>query len=282
MKPTVSVIIPTYNRAHVLERAIESVFSQTYQNLELIVVDDGSIDDTPALLDRFTGKIKMIRQENRGVSAARNRGIQESSGTYLAFLDSDDWWINEKLAAQIHSLEESGNQVVHTEEIWIRNGKRVNQCKHHKKSGGWIYEQMLPLCAISPSSILLNRSVLDQSGLFDESFPVCEDYDLWLRITSRFAVDFLETPLIYKTGGHEDQLSRSMPGMDWYRVQALGKALKHCPLNEVYRKKTMEMMLKKASIFAAGCRKRGKDLEAEELMKYVQELVPGTQSTERI
>ena len=274
MSTTVSIIIPTYNRGHVLGRAIESVLCQSFRDFELIVIDDGSTDQTERILKNYPRKLIIHKQENRGVSAARNAGIKLASAPYLAFLDSDDWWLKGKLGAQLKTLEQSGNLIIHTDEVWIRNGKRVNQCKHHAKKGGWIYESMLPLCAMSPSSILFHRSVLDQAGLFDESFPVCEDYDLWLRLTSRFKVDFLETAYIVKTGGHDDQLSRSMWGMDQYRVLALGKALRECPLDHMLREKTVRMMEQKATVYINGCLKREKKLEAQMMLDFVKALVP--------
>ena len=274
MSPSVSVIIPTYNRCDVLSRAVDSVLSQSFQDFELIIIDDGSTDQTEEILKKYSTNLIVYKQKNKGVSAARNYGIQLANAPYLAFLDSDDWWMPLKLEAQLEALRQSKNHVIHTNEIWIRNGKRVNQCKHHAKQGGWIYEKMLPLCAMSPSSILIHRSVIEQTGLFDESFPVCEDYDLWLRITSRFPVDFLEAPYIVKTGGHSDQLSRSMPGMDQFRVFALAKALRDCPLDKDLRAKTMKMMQEKAIVFINGCLKRGKKMEAQIMIDFVKELVP--------
>jgi glycosyltransferase involved in cell wall biosynthesis len=277
MSPLVSVIIPTFNRATLIARALESVLSQDYTPIELIIVDDGSTDQTGEILQKYSAKIHYHYQGNSGVSAARNAGIRLSRGEFIAFLDSDDWWVQGKIRSQVEALIESGEKVVHTGEIWIRNGKRVNPCNHHQKSGGWIFEQMLPLCAISPSSILMDRVVLQTCGDFDESLPACEDYDLWLRITSRFQVLFLETPYVFKTGGHKDQLSRSIPGLDRFRVQALARALRDCPLTPTQRKLTEEMMVKKASIFAKGCEKRGKHQEAGEIISFVAEQLEKTE-----
>ena len=116
-------------------------------------------------------------------------------------------------------------RLCHTEEIWIRNGVRVNQMKKHAKSGGWLFQRSLALCCISPSSVLIHRSLFEDYGDFDESLPACEDYDLWLRITARESVAYVEVPQIYKYGGHEDQLSRAFWGMDRFRIQALEACL---------------------------------------------------------
>ena len=169
-------------------------------------------------------RIRHFYQEQRGVSAARNAGIGMSRYPWICFLDSDDQWRPAKLHRQLEELECYPHyQVVYTDEIWIRRGKRVNPRKIHRKYSGWIYHRCLPLCIISPSSILLHRSILEREGLFDETFPVCEDYEMWLRISSRQPILFLEEPLIVKVGGHPDQLSQSRWGLDRYRLQALVK-----------------------------------------------------------
>jgi glycosyltransferase involved in cell wall biosynthesis len=276
MTPLISVVIPTFNRASVLPKAIDSVLSQNYTPLELFVVDDGSTDETSTILQSYGDEIKVIYQQHAGVSRARNTGIIESKGEFIAFLDSDDWWLEGKLERQMGLLHETGLRVVHTEEIWVRNGKRVNPCQHHKKRGGDVYEAMLPLCAMSPSSILMERRVLDETGLFDETLPACEDYDLWLRITSRFQVAFIEEPLIVKTGGHTDQLSRKYFGLDRFRVLALRKALMECPLNQDRKQKTLETLEKKARVYIQGCKKRGNVSEVnryENIMVQTRDLV---------
>ncbi len=271
MNPLISVVVPTYNRASVLGMAVDSVLSQNYRPLELIIIDDGSTDETSDLLKTYGENLKIIHQGHAGVSRARNTGVSASQGKYIAFLDSDDQWLQGKLDLQIQKLKETGLKVVHTEEIWIRNGKRVNQCKHHQKRGGDVYEAMLPLCAMSPSSILMESSVLKETGPFDENLPACEDYDLWLRITARFQVAFIEKPLIIKTGGHSDQLSKTVYALDRYRVLALAKALRECPLSQARKQKTLETLEEKARVYIQGCRKRGNLDEAERYEKIVED-----------
>lgn len=257
--------MPVYNRAELVSCAIDSVLAQNVA-LELIVVNDGSTDNTSAVLQSYQSQIMVINQENRGVSAARNTGIKASKGRYLAFLDSDDYWLEHKLEKQLAVLQESDTQVCHTEEIWIRNGVRVNQCRHHRKYGGFVYQKMLPLCGMSPSSIVINRLVFVTCGLFDEELPACEDYDLWLRITCRYEVSFISEPLIVKTGGHADQLSRQFIGMDKFRIQALVKALTTLPLTIEQRVATKDMLLKKCDIYANGCLKHGHTAEAKRIL----------------
>jgi glycosyltransferase involved in cell wall biosynthesis len=219
------------------------------------------------VLSSYGESIIVLTQENRGVSAARNRGIEIAGGHYIAFLDSDDYWLPDKLSRQISVLaEQPGVPVCHTEEIWIRNGVRVNQCKHHRKYGGWVYEKMLPLCGMSPSAIMMEKNIFKVCGLFDENLPACEDYDMWLRITCRYPVAFISEPLIVKTGGHDDQLSRKFIGMDSFRITALVKALTELPLTNSQREATVAMLEKKCRIYAGGCKKYGKLLEAEHIL----------------
>ena len=208
--------MPTFNRAHCLERAIDSVLDQTFRDYELIVVDDGSTDHTADLLKRYDDSLKSIHQQNRGVSAARNTGIRAARGELIALLDSDDCWLPTKLERQVDFFETHPQaQVCQTEEIWIRNGRRVNPKRRHRKFSGLIFEKSLPLCLVSPSAVMLRKSLFDQVGLFDERLPACEDYDLWLRITWKYPVDLILAPLIVKHGGHADQLSRR-PELDKY------------------------------------------------------------------
>jgi GT2 family glycosyltransferase len=136
--------------------------------------------------------------------------------------------------------------------------------KKHAKTGGYIFNQCLPLCAISPSSVIIHHSVFEQVGLFDEELPACEDYDLWLRICARHPVEFLETPQIIKYGGHEDQLSHRHWGMDRFRIRALEKIIDDPELSTEYRQAAIETLVKKAGIFAQGAEKRGKVQQAAE------------------
>ena len=221
---SIAVVIPTYNRLHTLKRAIQSVLSQQRPPDEIIVVDDGSTDGTQTWLSTLDSGIRVITQQNRGVSAARNVGIAAARSQWLALLDSDDEWLPAKLERQLQSVD-SSTQLCHTDEIWIRNGVRVNPHKKHKKRGGFIFSYCLPMCAISPSSVLMRKSLFDAVGLFDESLPACEDYDLWLRICSQYPVVYVDEPLLKKYGGHDDQLSRKHWGMDRFRVKALQKLI---------------------------------------------------------
>lgn len=266
-RPTVSVIIPTFNRAHLVTEAVDSVLCQSYTDFELLVVDDGSTDDTVDRLAGYEGRIRLYRQKNRGPSAARNAGIRHAQGQYICFLDSDDLWLKDKLRAQMDLVAQNLQvKVCYTEEVWIRRGVRVNPKKKHRKYSGWILEKMLPLCLVSPSSVLIAREVFDRVGLFDESLPACEDYDLWLRIGLHYPIVLIDQPLIIKRGGHADQLSRKLWGLDRYRVRALQKLLAHEDLDEHIRAAAIACLQEKCRIVANGCLKRGKRTEAQEFV----------------
>lgn len=261
-KPLISVILPTYNRAEWLPQAVESVLDQTFAPVELIVVDDGSTDGTAGLLAAYGRRLKVLRQANAGVSAARNRGIQAAAGRWIAFIDSDDCWLPQKLDLQVAFLNAHPDALIcQTEEIWERNGLRVNPKKRHRKYSGMIFEKSLPLCLISPSAVMLHKSLLEEVGLFDEGLPACEDYDLWLRITWKYPVYLVDTPLTIKRGGHADQLSR-MPELDKYRIQALAKILRRGCLSAEQAAAAMAMLQEKCQIYAGGCLKRGRLQEA--------------------
>lgn len=259
------MVVPTFDRASVLPRALDSVIEQTRLPAEVIVVDDGSTDATAELVEsRFPG-VRLLRQENRGVSAARNRGIEASRGEWIALLDSDDEWRPRKLERQLSALEAQPDlRICHTDEIWIRKGRRVNPRQIHAKHGGWIFEHCLPLCAMSPSSIVIHRSIFEAVGMFNEALPACEDYDLWLRICSRYPVLYLDEPLVVKYGGHEDQLSSRIWGLDRFRIQALEKVLCDGSLSDHDRESAAAMLLQKVDIYLTGARKRGKSSDVEE------------------
>ena len=274
----ISVVIPVHNRSRLLVRALCSVAQQTYQPIEVLVVDDGSGDDPqavqhmwhkaypdlplrwlctsgarkrPTSLSGASKRPTSLRGTSKrptslsgarkrptslakrsGASHARNLGIRAAQGDWIALLDSDDAWLPRKLQRQVACLQRNPQlQLVHGEEIWIRNGVRVNPRKIHRKSGGMIFFSCLPRCVISPSAVLLKKSLLQQVGMFAEDLPVCEDYDLWLRITARHAVGFVEQAIVVKYGGHKDQLSRQYAALDCYRALALSRLLPQltCP-----------------------------------------------------
>lgn len=264
LPPLVSTIIPTFNRSRLLPRAVASVLDQTFQDFELVIVDDGSTDETFGIVKAFDDpRIRYIFQPNHGVSSARNLGIRNSEGTFLAFLDSDDEWMPAKLEKQLEALEDNpGYMIVHTDEIWIRNGRRLNQKHKHRKYGGWVFLRCLPLCVISPSSILLHRKVFSDIGNFNEKLPVCEDYEMWLRMASKYPVLFLDQPLLKKYGGHSGQLSEKYWGMDVFRAKALSERIISGDLSPRQERLAIKELARKYRILEKGCGKRGKKTEA--------------------
>lgn len=269
----ISVVIPTYNRRESLKRALSSVLAQKGVSFEVIVIDDGSTDDTRSLIAKEFPEIRYYFFENQGPAAARNRGIEKAKGQWIAFLDSDDEWKPGKLQAQMDFLKNNPEmKICQTEEIWIRNGVRVNPMKKHKKYGGWIFEKCLPLCVVSPSAVMLEKTLLNDAGLFDESFPACEDYDLWLRISARYPVGLIEKPYVIKYGGHADQRSHEFPVMDKFRIRAILKLMASGILNPKQHEAAKVMMETKAEIVIQGAKKRKKFEEAAQIENLVSRL----------
>ena len=260
----VSIILPTYNRAAYLGRALESVLSQTYSHWECRVVDDGSTDETAAVLERFDDpRIHCRRQENQGVSGARNTGIAESRGEVVALLDSDDEWLPHKLETQLAYMADNGFDVCQTEEIWYRGGKRVNQPARYAKPEGWFFEASLEMCLISPSCTMFTRKAWELMGPFDTAMPSCEDFDMWLRACLHFPVGLVREPLTLKHGGRPDQLSVCVPCADLHRIRALIKILQSRKLDKEQRDAALDSLRRKVEIYMQGCEKRGKRDEAE-------------------
>ena len=255
----ISVVIPCFNRKNTLSRSIDSVINQTHKPSEIIIVDDGSTDGTRDLIFKSYPDIKYFFQTKKGVSSARNKGIRESSSEWIAFLDSDDEWLPQKLEKQKNQLEKHpGIFISHTNEIWIRNGMRVNQMKKHQKYGGYIFDKCLDICRMSPSSVLIHNRVFEDVGVFDEKLQVCEDYDLWLRITSKYSVLFEKELLIIKYGGHKDQLSKVKEGIEQFRIQSLEKILTLNHLKKDQFILTKNMLIRKLLIYSKGLKKRNK------------------------
>jgi len=269
--PQTSVIIPTHNRLPFLRQAVQSVLDQTVDDFELIIVDDGSDDGTRPWAKGLGDKVRYYWRANQGPGAARNTGIIEANGEFITFLDSDDLWQPQKLQRQIGLMTRHQEAIVcYTDEIWIRKGVRVNPKQKHQKHAGRIFEHCLPLCIVSPSSVLMRKRFFSQVGLFDESLPACEDYDLWLRAALQFEFYFIDEKLIIKRGGHADQLSAQW-GLDQYRVRALLKLLDNPRLTYKTRKLLAKQMHEKCRILQQGFRKRGKNPQADYYAGLLQE-----------
>ena len=252
----ISVVIPTFNRRQTIGRSIDSVLNQTLFPSEIIVVDDGSTDGTSDYIQSNFPSIKLLSQPNKGVSAARNMGIKSANANWIALLDSDDEWFSQKLEKQVLALSQNPDvKFCHTEEIWFRNGVHVNQMKKHQKYGGHIFSKCLDICRISPSSVLFHQSLLDDVGYFDKDLKVCEDYDLWLRITAKYPVLYIDEPLLKKYGGHEDQLSKVKDGIESHRIKVLEKLIMQ-KFTSGQKNAMLKMLIEKLTIFSIGAQKR--------------------------
>ncbi len=253
-----SVIIPSFNRAHTLLRALDSVYKQSFVDFDCIVIDDGSTDNTQKLVEGYVQdkeNFYYLKTQNRGVSAARNTGVAYTQSHWLTFLDSDDEWLPEKLEKQFDYIQSHPEYLlVHTDEIWIRNGVRVNPKTKYQKAGGDIFEACTQLCAISPSTVAIERKYFKSLGGFDEEFIICEDYDLWLKVTSQSEVGYLDEKLTIKYGGHEDQLSLKYFAMDEWRIKSLLSILK-TDLSENKREQVKKVLKEKLKILEAGAKK---------------------------
>ena len=273
MVPVVSVIIPTFDRWSMVKEAVESVLGQSCRDFELIVVDDGSADGTASNLTGSGFDLKLISQRRKGVSAARNLGVRSARGKYVAFLDSDDLWQPRKLEIQLAYMGQHPEiAICQTEEIWLRNGIRVNAKVKHRKPSGDIFARSLELCLVSPSAVMITKDFFETMGGFDEDLPVCEDYDLWLRIAVQHPVPLIPSALVIKRGGHVDQLSRSRWGMDRYRVVTLQKLLR-AGLDGEKRLAVMKVLQQKLAVLSQGARKRGQEAQAVAYATILSEFV---------
>ncbi|MBN1497643.1 MAG: glycosyltransferase [Spirochaetes bacterium] len=276
--PSFSVILPTFNRNVTVREAVDSVLGQTLADYELIVIDDGSTDDTAAIEQEYGSRLKYIRQENRGVSAARNTGVRVSSGDWIAFLDSDDLWLPEKLARQADYIASRPDVIIHqTDEQWIRKGRRVNPGRRHLKREGNIFIESLELCLISPSAVVMTRDCFDRYGPFDENLPACEDYDLWLKITKDEWIGLVPEQLVVRRGGHPDQLSSRYRGMDRFRVYSILRLLSEQgeTLDPGYSAQAFSMLIKKSTVLLDGAKKRGRLDFADRLEEIMAVLSAG-------
>jgi glycosyltransferase involved in cell wall biosynthesis len=266
--PEISVIIATYNRRAMLREALASVATQRSENsaltFEVIVVDDGSSDGTwNDLSGAQSDTLRTVRTANRGPAAARNRGIALARGELIAFLDSDDLWMPEKLARQsLFMRDNPACSISQTGEMWFRDGRRVNPGRRHRKRSGDIFADALRTCLISPSAAMLRRELFEEVGTFDEDMAACEDYDLWLRILARHEAGLLDEPLVVRRAGHPGQLSATVVAPDRFRILALAKLLSDISLGSAGRARAAEVMAEKCMIYGKGLARRQRQDEA--------------------
>lgn len=268
MSHPVSVIIPTYNRAEFLRKAVSSVLGQTSPDFELLVVDDGSDDHTEKVVSSFHGPVRYLRQDNRGPAAARNTGIKAARFDLLAFLDSDDCFAKNKLALQSAAMAENPDYLIsHTQETWFRRGEHLNPKHKHRKGSGDIFAQSLELCAVGMSTVMVRRRLFDLVGMFDEEFPCCEDYDLWLRVSAAHPFLLVDRALTVKAGGRPDQVSyQYRVGMDRFRIRAIAKIIAAGSLTATQQALAVAELVRKCTIYGKGCLKHRRLQEGEEYL----------------
>ncbi len=274
MKPNISVIIPTYNRKDFLLTTVESVINQTFHDFELLIIDDGSTDNTRDFISQYNdSRIRYYYlKKNKGPSFARNFGIKKSRADFIAFLDSDDRWKKDKLKIQYNAMISNSRFLLsHTEEIWYKNGKILNPKKIHKKRGGDIFEQSLKLCSISMSTVMAHKDIFNKVGLFDENLIVCEDYDMWLRVTSRYSILLISDYLTLKEGGHTDQLSHRFIGMDKFRIYSIQKLIENEKLSKDKLHLAIKELIHKSTIYGNGCIKHNKKEEGEYYLQLAEQ-----------
>jgi glycosyltransferase involved in cell wall biosynthesis len=272
--PSISVIIPTFNRREMLLRALTSVFQQTARCSEVIVVDDASTDGSyeymaAAMARHWRDRIRWVAlPENRGAAAARNAGIVRADGEIVAFLDSDDHWLPQKLEVQAKYMGGNpGFLISHTREKWLRRGQHLNQKNKHIPRHGDVFSHCLELCAVGMSTVMAHRSLFDRVGLFDEDMRCCEDYEFWLRVSCRYPFLLVDRQLTIKEGGRQDQVSfQYRQGMDRLRIDAIDRLVRSGALNPLQQEQAREEMKRKCMIYGKGCIKHGR---IDEGMQYL-------------
>ncbi len=275
-KPFFSVVIPTYNRSKFLKIAVDSVLNQSFSNYELIIVNDGSDDDTEKFISKYTHpRLVYIRQKHKGVSNARNTGIKSAKGHYIAFLDSDDRFRKDKLQISADFIKEYPEyRIFHTEEIWYKKGKLLSQRKYQQKPSKDIFSRALKSCCISPSTAIIHKSIFFKIGLFDENLPACEDYDFWLRISCKYPIFLIPEYLTIKEGGRSDQQSKKYPAMDKFRIYSLEKLLTSKSLNKQQYILAYQELQNKCRFYAQGAAKRNKNDEVSRCESLLKTLEP--------
>jgi glycosyltransferase involved in cell wall biosynthesis len=225
-KPLISVVIPTYNSASFLPQSVESVLQQTYDNFEVIIVDDGSTDDTETVLLPYKEKIRYIKKANSGPSGARNLGIAEARGEFIAFQDADDIWVPEKLQLQMDYLTNHPKiAVLHTDLTQFNHQGEVSfslKERYGSIPSGYIFEELLVNHAVTLSTIIVRRSCIDEVGAFDESLIGAEDYNFYLRLARKFQFGFLNQALVKKRL-HTNNLSDNLDQMCEDEIKNLEK-----------------------------------------------------------
>ncbi|MDC7124798.1 MAG: glycosyltransferase family A protein [Spirochaetales bacterium] len=294
--PEVSIIIPVYNREQLLKEAVYSVFGQTFKDYEIIIVNDGSTDNSLFEAEQLCkepnaeGRCRVINIEHCGFpGAVRNRGVESSSGEFIAFLDSDDLWLPSKIEQQLEYMKTSKALISHTREIWQRGDRIISQKKQRHERAGDIFKDALGKCIIGPSTVMIDREFYIKTGGFHEKIEIAEDYEYWLRITASNRIGYLDIPLTTKRAGGWPQLSEKYGKIEWFRLNALSALLgvelpmmtvaplymgnyKWPGFDDQHFSLAMDELLFKCNVWADGCRKRGKNYEADEFSGIISSI----------
>jgi glycosyltransferase involved in cell wall biosynthesis len=259
----VSVIIPLYNRYHLVKEAIESVLTQSFQDFELIIADDGSSDGAASLVEEYP-QIRYLQMEHTGFPGlVRNRGAELARGRWLAFLDSDDLFEPDKLSKQIDMLDSCEGQVIHhTRERWLRGSKIISQKQFNHKRSGDVFDEALRKCMIGPSTVVMDREMYTSLGGFREDLEIAEDYEFWLRVTALYPVSYCDDELITKRAGHGSQLSEKYGQIEIFRIRGLEDLVRqnwfttHATVSHQCR--ALAELSRKCLIYSRGAAKRGR------------------------
>ncbi len=266
----ISVVITTFNRYALLNRALASVLSQTYKPSEIIVIDDGSTDNTKNITQIFP-HVKYFHKKNSGISSARNHGIKVAKSEWIAFLDDDDEWCEEKLQIQAAFHKKHKNiPISFTDEIWIRDEKRVKVPKKYQKNKDDILQKCLKYCFLAPSSVMIKKELFDEVGYFDESLEVCEDYDMWIKIALFYQIGIIPKSLIIKNAGAKNQLGFKHWGMDRFRVHSLINIF-HIYPNHPKRYRIKEEIVNKLTLLINGAKKHNNKTLYVKYSKFLKE-----------
>ncbi len=245
----VSVVIPTYNRSRIVESAIRSALSQTFKDYEVIVVDDGSTDGTVEYLESLHLPIKIISKKNGGVASARNAGIKEAQGDYIAFLDSDDSWLPDKLKAQVEYLYANPDTpLVYTDEYIEVNGETLQNTRFQRADVGddiknnFLLAGFVQRTPIHTSAVMVSKKVLDEVGYFNETLKIHEDSELWNRISKKYKFGYIDMPLaIFR---YKDGVEHLMK--DFHGEQSKEEGRKYLRLYEEMYKYDMSDLIRKS------------------------------------
>lgn len=273
---TISVVIPTYNRLPFLLTALASVFAQSHLPDEVIVIDDGSQYtklSMQALQSTAPIPLTYVSVPHCGKpSRLRNRGCELAQGDLIAFLDDDDIWLPRKLERH-HALHSATHvRFSHSREIWVRNGCPISQPPAMHQRSGDLFLSTLHKCIIGPSTMVMERTLFQELGGFNETLEIAEDYEFSIRASLRCSIYYIDEPLIFKIGGHASQLSERYEYIELFRIEALRHVLATVPLTHFQRKSIQDSLVDKYHIWAQGCEKRGKTHEARHYRRLARQI----------